>query len=216
MNRIHWKSTARHGEIQVKEFDLEQTADAWIVLDLQRGIGAGRGDETTTEAAVRAAAAIADKAIAENRAVGMTVNTGRVAILPADRGGRQHQKIMQLLAAVDADGSAPLVETMVATVSRLRRGMTAVIITPSLDPSWVRPLASLRARGVSCVAVTLDPGLFAAYGQPPASTPASEADQAESGSTAKRARALRHALAEYELPTYAVEPGRPLGEVLAR
>ena len=37
MNRIHWKSTARHGEIQVKEFDLEQTADAWIILDLQRG-----------------------------------------------------------------------------------------------------------------------------------------------------------------------------------
>ena len=26
--------------------------------------------------------------------------------------------------------------------------MTAVVITPSLDPSWVRPLASLRARGV--------------------------------------------------------------------
>src|SRR5881394_2734319 len=25
MNRIHWKTTARHGEIQVKEFDLEQT-----------------------------------------------------------------------------------------------------------------------------------------------------------------------------------------------
>ena len=41
MNRIHWKSTARHGEIQVKEFDLEQTADAWIILDLQRGIQAG-------------------------------------------------------------------------------------------------------------------------------------------------------------------------------
>ena len=64
MNRIHWKSTARHGEIQVKEFDLEQTADAWIVLDLQRGIQAGRGDESTTEAAIRAAASIADKALA--------------------------------------------------------------------------------------------------------------------------------------------------------
>ena len=104
MNRIHWKTTARHGEIQVKEFDLEQTADAWIVLDLQRGIEAGRGDESTTEAAIRAAAAIADKALAENRAVGMTVNAGRTAFLPADRGGRQHLKIMQLLAAVEADG----------------------------------------------------------------------------------------------------------------
>ncbi len=33
---------------------------------------------------------------------------------------------------------------------------------------------------------------------------------------AKRARAIRHALAEYELPSYPVTPGRPLGEALAR
>ena len=105
MNRIHWRSTARHGEIQVKEFDLEQTADAWIILDLQRSIQTGRGEESTTEAAIRAAASIADKALTENRAVGMTVNAGRTAYLPADRGGRQHQKIMQLLAAVDADSA---------------------------------------------------------------------------------------------------------------
>src|SRR4249920_233324 len=91
MNRIHWRSTARHGEIQVKEFDLEQTADAWIILDLQRSVQTGRGDESTAEAAIRVAAAVADKALTENRAVGMTVNAGRTAFLPADRGGRQHQ-----------------------------------------------------------------------------------------------------------------------------
>ena len=156
MNRIHWKSTARHGEIQVKEFDLEQTADAWIILDLQRSVQTGRGEESTSEAAIRAAASIADKALTENRAVGMTVNAGRTAFLPADRGGRQHQKVMQLLAAVEADSSAPLSETLIASVARLRRGMTAVVITASLDPSWVRPLAALRARGVSCVVVTVD------------------------------------------------------------
>jgi uncharacterized protein (DUF58 family) len=219
MNRIHWKTTARHGEIQVKEFDLEQTADAWIVLDLQRGIGAGAGDESTTEGAIRAAAAIADKAIEENRAVGMTVNGGRTAFLPADRGGRQHQKIMQLLAAVEADGNAPLVETLIATVGRLRRGMTAVVITPSLDPTWVRPLANLRARGVSCVAITLD---VAAYDQAARDARAAigaetqPLDPAAAEATAKKARALRHALAEYELPSYVITPGRPLGEILTR
>ena len=55
-NRIHWRSTARHGEIQVKEFELEQTADAWIILDLERAVQGGRGDESTVEVAVRAAA----------------------------------------------------------------------------------------------------------------------------------------------------------------
>ena len=163
MNRIHWRSTARHGDIQVKEFDLEQTADAWIILDLQRGIQAGRGEESTTEAAIRAAASIADKALNENRAVGMTVNAGRTAYLPADRGGRQHQKVMQLLAAVDADSSTPLVETLIASVGRLRRGMTAVVITASTDAAWIRPLASLRTRGIGCVVVLADAARYAAY-----------------------------------------------------
>jgi uncharacterized protein (DUF58 family) len=191
MNRIHWKSTARHGEIQVKEFDLEQTADAWI----------------------------ADKALQENRSVGMTVNVARTAFLPPDRGSRQHLKIMQLLASVEADASTPLVETLIATVGRLRRGMTAVIITPSLDPSWVRPLAALRTRGVACVVLILDAAAydraahpvptFTVEGGPP---PPPEVD----AETAKRARALRHAIAEYELTSFTITPGRPLGEILAR
>jgi uncharacterized protein (DUF58 family) len=219
MNRIHWKTTARHGEIQVKEFDLEQTADAWIILDLQRGIQTGKGDESTVEAAIRAAASIADKALQENRAVGLTVNVARTAYLPADRGGRQHLKIMQLLAAVDADGSAPLVETLISSVPRLRRGMTAVVITSSLDPSWVRPLASLRSRGVTCVVVTLDASAYdriekearaEATGEP------YEPDQEAFELASKRARALHHALAEYELRSFVITPGRALGEILAR
>ncbi len=219
MNRIHWKSTARHGEIHVKEFDLEQTADAWIVLDLQRGIQAGRGDDSTVEAAVRAAASIADRALQENRAVGMTVNVGRMSFLPADRGGRQHLKIMQLLAAVEADGSAPLAETLIASLGRLRRGMSVVIITPSLDPAWVRPLALLRSRGVACAVVTLDADAFDRYAREDRATVADEAtvrDPASEELVAEHARALRHALAEYDLPTFTITPGRPLGEILAR
>jgi uncharacterized protein (DUF58 family) len=221
MNRIHWKTTARHGEIQVKEFDLEQTADAWIVLDLQRGIQTGRGDESTIEAAIRAAASIADRALQENRAVGLTVNVGRATYLPPDRGGRQHLKIMQLLAAVEADGNAPLVETLITTVGRLRRGMTAVIITASLDPAWVRPLASLRSRGVACVVVTVDAAAYGRFERESDSSDDAPAlgaapDAAAADVAAKRSRALQHALAEYELRSHVVLPGRPLGELLTR
>jgi hypothetical protein len=97
--------------------------------------------------------------------------------------------------------------------------MTAVVITPSLDPAWVRPLASLRARGVACVVVTLD---VAAYARLEAQLRAAAAgvqptyDEAAEEALAKRARALRHALAEYELKAFTITPARPLGEVLAR
>jgi uncharacterized protein (DUF58 family) len=218
MNRIHWKSTARHGEIQVKEFDLEQTADAWIILDLQRAIQTGRGDESTTEAGIRAAAAIADKALIENRAVGMTVNARRPAYLPPDRGGRQHLKIMQLLAALEPDGEAPLVEALVQSVGRLRRGMTAVIITASVEPAWVRVLAALRTRGVGAVVVLVDAPAFDRVAQQARADVTGEPylpDPELEETAAKRMRALRHALAEYELKTFTVVPGRPLAEVLA-
>ena len=206
MNRIHWRSTARLGEIQVKEFELEQTADAWIFLDLDAAFEAGEGEDSTTEVAVRAAASIADKAIGENRAVGLTLNSHRITVLPADRGSRQRLKILQLLASVDADGQTPFVEALVTGLTRLRRGMTAIIITASLDPSFIRPLATLRGRGIGSVVVLLDPMAFSADADGP--------DEIET--RRQRTRALRHALAEFELPTVAVGPTRDLGAVLIR
>ncbi len=216
-NRIHWRATARHGEIQVKEFELEQTADAWIILDLERAIQTGRGDESTVEAAVRVAASVADRAIRDNRAVGMTVNAHRTTVLPADRGSRQHLKIMQLLAAVDGDGTSPLVETIVATAGRLRRGMTAILVTPSTDATWIRPIASLRTRGIATVVVAIDGPAFERVARRDRERDGeilAPIDPAVEEQRAQRARALRHALSEYEMKVHTVLPGQALGEAL--
>jgi uncharacterized protein (DUF58 family) len=225
-NRIHWKTTARTGEIQVKEFELEQTADAWIFLDLDEEVQAGEGDDSTVEVAIRAAASIANRALTENRAVGLSATSGRPAVLPADRGSRQHLKIMQVLAAVDGDGVTPLAEALVQGLPRLRRGMTAVVITPSVDRAWVRPLASLRPRGVSSVVLALDASTYlaaaeavanAAYarGHDPVRTAAATLPPPTSADP-QHVRALRHALAEYDIPTYTLRAGRRLAEVLSR
>jgi hypothetical protein len=127
---------------------------------------------------------------------------------------------MQLLAAVDGDSTTPLAEVLVATAGRLRRGMTAIVITPSLDTTWVRPLATLRSRGVASVAVTLDAAAYdrvaAAHERSDAGLTSGDQDAEADEARAKRVRALRHALAEYELKSYVITPGRPLGEVLVR
>ncbi|HUQ79126.1 MAG TPA: DUF58 domain-containing protein [Patescibacteria group bacterium] len=216
-NRIHWKSTARHGEIQVKEFEREQTADAWIFLDLERAVQGGRGEESSVEIAVRAAASIAAKALLENRAVGMTVNGHRQAILPADRGARQHLKIMQLLAAVEGDGTTPLAESLVAAAPRLRRGMTAIVITASTDRGWVRPIAAFATRGIGSVVVTIDAAAAderLRLERRRLGEPVIEPDAAMIEQRAQRTRALRHALAEYELRVHELTPGASIAEAL--
>ena len=208
-NRIHWRSTARLGEIQVKEFDLEQTADVWIFADLDARVQAGEGDISTVEEVVRVAASIAHDAILENRAVGLTTSGHRLVSVPADRGPRQRQKIMALLAAVEGDGRAPLAEVLLAGLPKLRRGMTAVVVTPSRERRWVRALTTLRARGVTAAVIAIAAD---SYDLPNRVRSSAESD---TDTAAQEQRALRFALAEYDVRTYEVQAGDNLGAVLA-
>ena len=213
-NRIHWPSTARTGEIQVKEFDLEQTADVWIVLDLQRSVQVGSGDDSTVEVGVRVAAAIAERAIEENRAVALTTTGSRVTVLPPDRGPRQRQKILQLLAAVDGDGATPLAEALVAGLPLLRRGMSAIVVTSSTEPGWVRPLATLRPRGIGCQVIWLEPATFARHAAGGTERLDDPATQAELAALEQASRNMRHQVAEFDIRIHPVPPAVALGEVL--
>lgn len=208
-NRIHWRSTARVGEIQVKEFDLEQTADVWLFVDLESPIQTGEGDVSTVEEAIRVAASIAHDAILENRAVGLTTSGHRLVSIPADRGSRQRQKIMQLLAAVEGDGGTPLAEMLLAGLPRLRRGMTAVVVTASRERRWVRALTPLRARGVAAAVIALDAASYDVAGS------RRRSGEVDADLASHEQRALRFALAEYDIKCHEVHAGDNLGSVLA-
>ena len=68
-------------------------------------------------------------------------------MLTPDRGSRVEQKILHLLANVQADGIQPLAEVVAASLPQFRRGMTVCIVTGATTRDWVRPLASLARRG---------------------------------------------------------------------
>lgn len=200
INKIHWLSSVRHNELQVKEFDLEQTADLWLLLDLERAAHAGVGDAASVETAVTAAASIGLQTLSANRAVGMTASARRIHVLTPDRGQRVEQKILHLLANVQADGAHPLAEVILATMLQLRRGMTLCLITGSTDREWVRALATLRRRGVGVTVVLLDRASFVGR------------DDAESQA---ELNAIRYALAEYDIGHRLLRSGDDLAEALA-
>jgi uncharacterized protein (DUF58 family) len=214
-NRIHWRSSARHQELQVKEFDIEPSADLWIFLDLHRGVHVGTGEAATVESAVRVAAALAGHALADGRGVGMEAVGVRRAVVAADRGVRQRHKILGLLAVAEAEGSTPLVEMLLESTGRARRGMVVMVVTPSLDGAWVRPLSAMRGRGVAPVACLIDPLAHLAHPARGSSGGDQEALPAAAREPLERAmRAQLHSLAEHDVRAHIVGPDRPLGEQL--
>ena len=70
LSRIHWASTARTGRLISRTFDTGQSADLLVVLDLQRGIHAGTGVESSLEYAISITASVVHAAIRRGQAVG--------------------------------------------------------------------------------------------------------------------------------------------------
>jgi uncharacterized protein (DUF58 family) len=211
-NRIHWRSSARHQELQVKEFDVEPSADIWIFVDLDRTKHLGSGANATIEATVSTAASLASHALADGRGVGMEAIGLRRAVIGTDRGARQRHKIMGLLAVAQAEGSTPLAEMLLEGGARIRRGTVALVVTPSLDRSWVAPLAALRTPGAAPVACIIDPLAHDTASREALSGEAP--DPSEREPSERDQRSLLHALGEHDIRGLVIRPGIPLSEQL--
>lgn len=191
-NRIHWRSTARHGRLMVKEFELDPAADIYLVLDLNERAVARMPTEpatideraiapwwqrqppvrrrlppdSTEEHAVNVAAALARTLLSQNRIVGLLAWSERLEVIPAEREERQLWKMLELLAVVHANGQHSLAELLVAEGQRFGRDTTLIIITSDLDPRWVTALQHHLYRGIRAAVIFIDPLSYGGWYDP--------------------------------------------------
>ncbi|MEO9254722.1 MAG: DUF58 domain-containing protein [Tepidiformaceae bacterium] len=159
-NRIHWKSTARTGELMVKTFELDPASDIWVVLDLERRVHAGEGDESTEEYGVRVAASVARHYLNNNRPVGFISFGKQLRIIEPERGQQQLTRVLETLATASAVGDAPLGNLLLEEQRRFGRHTTLVIVTSATDDLWLTAVQSLTQRGVRAAVVLVDPSTF--------------------------------------------------------
>lgn len=165
-NRIHWKSTARTGEMMVKTFELDPASDIWIVQDLERRTNAGSGEESTEEYGVRIAASLARHYLLNNRSVGLITFGRDLRVTEAERGPQQLTRVLEVLATVAAVGDAPLSNLLMEEQRRFGRHTTLIIITAATDDHWLTAVQSLAQRGVRVAVVLVDASSFGANRSP--------------------------------------------------
>ena len=159
-NRIHWPSTIRTGELMVKIFELDPASDIWVILDLDRDVHAGEGDDSTEEYGVRIAASVSRYFLTANRTVGFMSYGRGFDVIEAERGIDQYTRILESLAMARTWGDVPLHDLISNEARRFGRHTTVVVITPSTDERWVAALGLLHGRGVKVAAIVLEPSTF--------------------------------------------------------
>lgn len=165
LSRIHWASTARTGRLISRTFDTGQSADLLVVLDLQRGIHAGSGIESSVEYAVSICASVVHGAIRRGQAVGMVTNGKGGTGFGAGRGEVQRLRILDYLALATDDGVRSLAETITRHGEGWRGRGGMVVITANRSSEWVEALVDSATRGQRHLCVFVEPTSFGAKGQ---------------------------------------------------
>jgi len=160
LNRIHWPSTARRGQLMSKEFDSGGYGEVWIVLDLEQEVQESAGMEKTDEYAVAAAASLANLALAEERSTGLIAYGDQDYILPLGSGTKQMSRVLETLARSRTEGEVPLSDVLSLNATRFGRFASVLVVTSSTDTEWVSLLLNLAFRGLNIVVVLVDPASF--------------------------------------------------------
>jgi len=160
LNRIHWHSSAHYNKLMVKEFDLDPAVDAWIFLDLHDSVQVGEGEQSTEEYGVTLAATIATYLLRQDLSVGMIVNGQQREFLSLDRGDRQIERVLELLAVVTSGSGPDLKEALALDAFHFGRNTVAIVITPSNSRDWHEGVRHLQRRGVKVAVVGLNAASF--------------------------------------------------------
>ncbi len=161
LRRVHWPSTARRGELMVKELEDAPRDEAAILLDAEASSVVGRAPASTFELQVRVAGSIVRAHARRGRRTSLVVNSR----------GRPHQRVhsldgdwqraLELLAAVEPDGHVGASTLLAEETGPASRALELTVVTAALSPRLVDRLLQRTLSHHAAALVFVDPSSFA-------------------------------------------------------
>jgi uncharacterized protein (DUF58 family) len=176
MKRIHWPTTARRGQIIVKEFEQDPQAEVWLFMDAQHAVHVekpynipdtfgdgwmlGRRQEyelptSTLEYAISITASLAHYYLRQRRAVGLVTASRQFRVIHAERSERQESKILETLAFIEAESDLSVAGLVAAQAGQLPQGSSAILVTPTVHPELLAAVDDFQRRDLRPVVVLL-------------------------------------------------------------
>ncbi|MFI0190417.1 DUF58 domain-containing protein [Streptomyces sp. NPDC017082] len=165
LRRVHWRSTARHGELMVRREEQPRRSRCTVLLDTRGGAYEGAGPDSAFEWAVSGAASVLVHMLERGFSVRLLTDTG--SAVPGEGGdgfagtGQETADaaalMLDTLAVIDhSDGTG-----LSAAYDALRGGHGGLLVAflGDLDEEQAMTVAGMRGRG-GAVAFVLDPDVW--------------------------------------------------------
>ena len=151
LRRVHWPSTAKRGQLMVKELEDSPRDEVAVLLDVDPSAVVGESFDVQ----VRAAGSILRAHARRGRRAVLVVNSARRDQQRVQSAEGDWRSALDLLASVEPEAGPPLVALLAEEASAAARSLELTVVTASLGVQLVERLVerSLTHRHVSLVFV---------------------------------------------------------------
>jgi uncharacterized protein (DUF58 family) len=159
LRAVHWPSSARRGQLMVRELEDAPRDSVAIVLDVDAAAVVGSAGKSSLDDAVRAAAGLVRAHAGRSRRALLVVATPQPGIHRVQSLGRDWDAALDALAAVEPAEATPLRELVTA---RGALGAVPELVVVTARPEIVEDaLVARRAVGRFCALVAVDAQTYA-------------------------------------------------------
>jgi uncharacterized protein (DUF58 family) len=156
LRRVHWRSTARRGQLMVKELEDAPRDEIAVLLDADASAVVGESFDMQ----VRAAGSILESYVRRGRRAVLVVNSERRDVQQVHSPAADWRRALELLAAAEPTGRGSLARLLAEHDGPAARALELAVVTARLEAGLVDRLVqrALSRRKVSLVYV--DPASF--------------------------------------------------------
>lgn len=146
LRRVHWPTTARRGQLMVKELEDTPRDTVVVLLDCDPAGASGRPPDSGFDAAVRAAGSVLKVYAGRGRKAALvTTGSGGVVVQVASL-AEDFRSMLGVLAAVEPDARSNLARWLMHEQTRTAEAGELVVVTASLAPAAVDVLLAVASR----------------------------------------------------------------------
>jgi len=155
VRHVNWRASLRFRRLFVTQYHQERNADVVLMLDTLAE--AGTAPNTTLDASIRAAAALATAYLARKDRVGLIEYCGPFRWVRPSSGRAHHERIFEALLRADVMFSYVTQEVALVPRRILPPQALVIAISPLLDPRFEKALVDLAARGFDLMVLSPSP-----------------------------------------------------------
>ena len=156
LRRVHWRSTARRGQLMVKELEDAPRDEIAVLLDADASAVVGESFDMQ----VRAAGSILESYVRRGRRAVLVVNSERRDVQQVHSPAADWRRALELLAAAEPTGRGSLGRLLAEHDGPAARALELAVVTARLEAGLVDRLVQLALSRRKVSVVYVDPASF--------------------------------------------------------